>query len=139
MKILIFSMLILLSSCSGDNTDKQETPIIGTWQLIELWFPYNGLTPEWKAVENGYTYTFKSNSVLTSNRFSECSGVSYSVSEDKLTLNYKCNDFYTGIEETRPSIFIENYTLEGEYLMLIPTYLSCAEGCVYKFKRISKE
>ena len=122
-------------NCSNSSN---ENSIIGTWQLIETYGSDGGSNPEWTTVENGYIYTFYINGNFTSNRFSECLEGNYTISENNLILDYGCTDFNTGIE-TPAGTFIEDYTFEGEYLILTPTYLTCIEGCSYKFKKTNNQ
>lgn len=133
--ILIFSMLITFVNCANDDINKQEDSIIGAWKLMETYIGDGGSNPKWTTVTDGYIYTFNSDGSFTSNRFSECSKGVYSLLADNLTLDYECDGFTTGIE-TPEGTFIEKFIFEKESLILTPTYLTCIEGCDYKFKKI---
>lgn len=134
--ILILSMLLSFTSCSETvNPKEQDTSIVGTWQLIEVYGSDGGSNPQWTPVEDGYTYTFKSDSTFSSNRFNECEIGTYSTNQDQLTLNYSCDGFTTGIEGSEGT-FVENFKIENSLMFLSPTYMSCIEGCDNKFKKI---
>jgi len=135
--ILIFSILISLTSCNSDDTNKQESTVIGNWKLIETYGSDGGNNPQWNSVANGYTYTFNQNGSFTSNRFSECSEGNYSILANNLTLDYGCSNFDTGIE-TPAGTFVEKLVFENENLILTPTYLACIEGCAFKFEKIQQ-
>ena len=133
--ILIFSILIIFINCANDDTNKQENSIIGTWKLIETYGSDGGSNPQWSTITNGYSYTFNQSGNFTSNRFSECSEGKYSISGDDLILDYGCNGFTTSIENPEGT-FIEKFIFERGNLILTPTYLTCIEGCGYKFQKI---
>lgn len=135
MKNLILIMIVLISSCSKNETIEQEDELKGTWKLIERYGSDAGNISQWHPVENGYTYTFNSNGTYSSTRFSECSTGDYTFTASTLTLAYDCENFNTGIENS-PEAFIENYVFENRKIILTPTYLNCDEGCSYKFRKI---
>lgn len=122
--------------CSNDDARGSNRSLIGTWKLIEV---YNnpGYGPgSWNSVENGYTYTFYTFGQFTSTRFSECSSGNYAVTSDEVALNFGCDGFTTGIESPAGT-FIEQLTFESNTVIFNPTYLSCAEGCGWKFEKIN--
>ena len=135
--ILFFSIIFSITSCNSDDTNKQDNNIIGTWKLIETYGSDGGNNPQWTLVNNGYMYTFNENGSFTSNRFSECSEGNYSISANNLTLDYSCSNFDTGIETTAGT-FLEEYSFEGTNIILTPTYLTCIEGCKFKFQKIEQ-
>jgi len=55
-----FTTLFLLLSCTqSDDKQKQETPLVGTWQLIEVYEAYSeNPNGNWYAVDDGHFYTF---------------------------------------------------------------------------------
>ncbi len=142
MKNLILILVLIVMSCSSDNNDNKSgtnNRMIGTWRLVETYIGTGDLsTTQWETVENGYTYSFNRDGTFSSSRFSECESGAYEFSEELLTLNFGCDGFTTGIDSPEGTI-VENYLLENEFMYLSPTYLSCAEGCSYKFQRISAE
>lgn len=143
MKNLILLFALTIMSCtkkSNENKPEINNSKLGNWRLIETYIGNGDLsTTQWAAVENGYIYTFNDDGTFSSNRFAEeCESGTYEFSDALLTLNFDCEGFTTGIESPEGT-FIENYTLEDGFMYLIPTYMSCAEGCSYKFERISAE
>jgi len=142
MKIRKLSLLMILSlvfftSCNNDDENiKEENSIVGTWRLIEIYNDPGDGSGSWNSVDNGYLYNFSENGQFTSTRFSECSSGSYSMNSTELTLDFDCDGFTTGIEAPEGT-FIENYTFESNTIILVPTYLSCIEGCGWKFEKIN--
>ena len=137
MKSLIFIVGIIISchSCSQNNeSEVEDNSIIGTWKLVEVYSSDGGSNPKWNKIENGYVYIFKSDNSFTSNRFSECETGSFTFSQTQLILTYNCPDFSTGIEYPAGT-FIENYSKNNGEIILKPTYLTCIEGCGYKFRK----
>lgn len=138
MKKLILLFIILLHvSCNSDNEIKDKS-LVGTWKLSEANIGDGGIGTKWVAIKSSdsYTYTFKSDGTFTSTRFNDCRCGKYSLSTDLLTLDFDCPDFTSGIESPSGT-YIENYKQENGKMILSPTYLSCIEGCLYKFKKIN--
>ncbi|MCF6296335.1 MAG: hypothetical protein L3J25_11690 [Flavobacteriaceae bacterium] len=140
MKNLILSVLVisLISCTKNERIIDQNTKMIGTWQLIEIFESEGASNPQWTEIENGYTYTFNSDNSFISNRFLECTNGIYTVLNGILTLDFGCQNFDTGIESPAGT-FIENYTFESGNLILVPEYLNCIEGCGYKFKKTTSK
>lgn len=133
--VLVFISILLILSCNNDDdTQINDNSIIGTWKLIEV-YGNDGANGQWTDVDNGFTYTFKNDGSFTSTRFSECLYGTYVISESSLSLDFGCENFSTGIESPEGT-FIESYRFEEGKLYLSPTYLSCDEGCSYKFSKI---
>ncbi|MBC6401693.1 MAG: hypothetical protein GDA42_10380 [Ekhidna sp.] len=133
--ILILSMLFFAIGCSEDGSNEQQKPsIYGTWKLIETYGSDGGSNPQWATIKNGYTYIFNKNETFSSTRFNECTTGIYLLTNNTLTLDFDCNEFDTGVEESSGT-FVENYIFENNNLILTPSYLSCFEGCGYKFER----
>lgn len=136
--VLILCVSFLAMSCSSDDTTQEEnTTLVGTWQLVEIYLSDGEGSGGWNSIDDGYTYTFKSDSTFTSNRFSECTTGKYSVSATQLVLEYDCEDFTTEIESPEGT-FIENFKMEDRFIFLTPAYLQCIEGCSYKFLKIKE-
>ncbi len=134
----ISCFILAILGCSNDDENiKEENSIVGTWKLIEIYNDTGDGSASWDSVENGYTYSFSLNGEFTSTRFSECSTGNYSMNSNKLTLDFNCDGFTTGIENPEGT-FIEDYTFESTRIILVPTYLSCDEGCGWKFEKINQ-
>lgn len=134
--ILLFSLILSFSSCSQNGEEKiNDNSIVGTWKLIEVYSSDGGSNPQWKPVENGYTYTFNIDGTFTSTRFSECSVGKFELNNSTLTLRFDCNGFTTGLESP-VGTFIENFNKNNNEIILKPTYLNCIEGCGNKFQKI---
>ncbi|WP_445731196.1 hypothetical protein [Mariniflexile sp.] len=136
--ILLFSIILSFSSCSQNDEGKIDNiSIVGTWKLIEVYSSDGGSQPRWFSVDNGYTYTFESNGTFNSTRFSECQTGKFSFTSRQLILNYDCKDFTSGIESPAGT-FVENFTKNNNEIILKPTYITCIEGCGYKFIKIGQ-
>ncbi|PIF01415.1 MAG: hypothetical protein CR994_02365 [Maribacter sp.] len=139
-RILIsFAMFFLTLGCSDKNDDQfQEEDFLGTWTLIEQ-REYGG-TPntDWRPVVNGYQIELKADGTFVTDKFSpECTEGEYSISitDNTLTFSFGCPGFSVeGLSDD--NVFIEKYSFEGVYLILSPTYLSCDEGCAFKFSPV---
>ena len=138
--VLILSILFSTVSCNKNNNNEDRTTdnskIIGEWQLVEVYESDGGSINQWNAVDNGYNYIFVSDGVFTSSRFTECTNGTYSVSDTTITLGYSCINFNTGIESPEGT-FIENFSFDNDNLILVPSYLNCAEGCGWKFSKVN--
>lgn len=137
--ILLFSMILSISSCSKDSEDRMNNnSILGTWKLsssfINTSLENDG---EWKQIENGYKYIFKSDGTFYSDRFKECVEGSYHLTDLKITLIYNCPDFTSNLGENPKGTFVEKYRIEDNELFMSPDYIFC-EGCLWKFKRIQE-
>jgi hypothetical protein len=129
-----------MSSCSENNETLEskdisatEEPIIGNWKLVEAYISSGG--PQyWVNIENGEEFTFSSSGLFSSNKFSECTTGDFSVELNELSLNYNCNGFKTGFENSEGAITYK-ITFESNYLLLTPTSVICFEGCTYKYIR----
>ncbi|RKS42494.1 hypothetical protein BC962_3283 [Gillisia mitskevichiae] len=136
----VLASVLIMSSCSN-NYDTLETedlsaendPIIGKWKLVEAYISSGG--PQyWVNIENGEEFTFTSNGLFSSNRFSECTNGDFSIESNELILNYSCNEFTTGFENPEGAITYK-ITFESNYILLTPTSVICFEGCSYKYVR----
>ena len=132
-----FAIGLLILGCSDkDNSLIQEDNLLGTWELIEQ-REYGG-TPntDWRPTAYSYQIELKADGKFVSSRFSECAKGEYFVSstDNTLTFEYSCPDFSVkGLSGN--GIFLEKYSFDGKYLILSPTYLTCDEGCAFKFER----
>ncbi|MDR2206101.1 MAG: lipocalin family protein [Flavobacteriaceae bacterium] len=134
MKNLFIITSILLSAflVSCNNEDSRETPIVGTWKLVEYFGGNSADNIGWHPIDNGYTYTFNGDGTFTSTRFSYCTQGTYILTDSKLTLKFDCTE-PPGLSDN--GVLIENFSWDEEYFILTPTYLFCDEGCAEKFEK----
>ncbi|KAF2338816.1 lipocalin-like domain-containing protein [Flavobacterium ginsenosidimutans] len=130
-KNIIFLMLIgLFFSCSSDDQEKIESPVVGSWKLIEVLADPGDGSGTFRAVESNKTIEFKSNGTIATNT-SLCdpysdeikSSGSYSVTTNKITTN--CQN---------PNIATISFELKDNYLIL---HFISNEGYSQKFQRIN--
>ncbi len=137
--LIFIAVLCINTACTKGESDTQEEIIFGNWELIEIFSNDGGSSGgEWQQPNTVYNYIFFEDNTFTSTRFLECDYGTYTFTENTIELHFGCEDFTTGIENP-PGVFKENYTFENNHLILVPTYLSCDEGCGWKFKRIQSE
>ena len=138
MKKLILLLILNLSfiGCAEENTEAQKTTFYGTWQLVQS-YVVNGVNGNWEQVKNGYQYEILSSNTFVSNQFSECSKGTIVLKDIEITFDYECEDFTTWIE-TPAGSFTYQYSFDNGQLLLIPNFLTCDEGCGYKFEKIDK-
>ncbi len=136
----ILAFVFCMFSCSNNNDtivsqdlSVKDDPIIGKWKLVEA-FISSGGPQYWVDVENGEEITFTSDGLFSSNRFSECTNGDFSIESNELFLNYSCNGFTTGFENSEGAITYK-ITFESNYFLLTPTSVICIEGCSYKYIR----
>ena len=129
-----------MSSCSKkDDTlvikdfSGKDEPIIGKWKLVEA-FISDGGPQYWVNVENGEEITFTGDGLFSSNRFSECTKGDFSIELNELYLNYNCEGFTSGMENSEGLITC-NIAFESNDLLLTPTSLICIVGWNYKYIR----
>lgn len=135
---LALTAFIFMTGCSNNdnnNSNRAKASVVGTWKLVEV-YGLNGTGGHWDSVEDGFTYTFKTDGTFISNRFPECTSGTYVLSEndEALSLVYDCG-FTMGIENPQGT-FTYKYIFSEQHLVLTSTYSTCIEGCDYKFKRI---
>ena len=137
--LILFSLTIGLTGCSKESkTNNIDSQLTGNWKLVEV-FGEEGAGGTWASVEDGYTYTFKSNGSFESTRFDDCTLGNFIFEDDNiLSLNFSCEDFTTGLENQEGKL-VENAVIESNFLILTPIYLNCAEGCDYKFEKLGEE
>ena len=138
LKLGITSLLIILSLGCDNNDDAGidiEHSIIGSWKLVEAYISSGG--PQyWVTIENGEELEFFSNGIFSSNKYFACTSGNFSIELHQLILNYDCNGFMTGFENSEGAITYE-ITFEANYFFLTPTSVICIEGCSYKYENIS--
>jgi hypothetical protein len=121
--IILFSLLLTLSSCSEDDKEQvQENSIIGSWQLIER---FDGGSPNpIQEVQNGKIISFNSEMIYTDNSI-DCDGI-YSLENSIINIDIPCLDI----------TFSYNFSFENEFLLLTDNPSNCDEGCYDKYKKI---
>ncbi|NVJ48720.1 MAG: lipocalin family protein [Cytophagia bacterium] len=133
--LLASLMVILVTSCSQDDIPENDS-LFGKWQLVEIYD--GGSLQPYRAIENGSSMTFYTDSTLTTTYHSLGCSIdqtegSYETTKgekgEELTVHLSCEDkeltvtYYYGINS------------EG-HLVISPKESSCDEGCSWKFKRI---
>lgn len=147
--LLVVLSIFLFYSCSksdNENNQQAEKTIEGSWKLIEI-FGYYGINdpvwknegldgevgdggdPRWYVVTNGYTYTFKSNGVFTTNRVS-CNG-GYTLDGEFLVQINNCGD----ANISRLLFYIID---EDGFLNMSPEPNFCIDSCGAKFIRVAE-
>lgn len=124
----LFIFFISLS-CSSDTSETQENSLIGTWKLVEVYESNGGAQPSWKTVEDGFTYSFKENSLVTSSKF-DCSGIYGIKSSQSFTIEFGC-------ESGKMKGTLDYRFVEGN-LILTPNPNTCIEGCDQKFTKVTE-
>lgn len=129
----LFLLLVILftAGCKKDKSTVDSSELTGRWQLIGQNF---GLPDGHVNIENGYELTFRQDGTFFHGRYTTCPQGRYTRTDSTITFDYHCDDksqlLSGGIQE-------ERFRLANNALYLTPTYLSCAEGCVYVFKKIA--
>ena len=135
---LIGFLSLIFSGCStDDNKMEEENFLLGSWQLVQAYSNPGAGAGEWNYVEDGYIYSFSETGEFSSTRFQDCTTGSFTSEFSLLVLDFGCDGFSAGIEDPE-GVFVEKYNFEGQFLVLTPTYLSCDEGCGFKFRKIRK-
>ncbi len=136
MKKMILSILpfFILLGCNQEENDVQRPSIYGTWQLIES-YNVSGVDFDWREVpdELKYEFTIAFNNTFSSTEFSRCNDGNVKYDDVQITFEYGCEGF-------TPGGLSYNYYFEGNgnKLSLIPNFLSCDEGCGYRFQKIAE-
>lgn len=71
-----------------------------------------------------------------SDQFSECTKGTFLLTGDEISFDYECEGFTTGIESP-PGVFNYKYFFLNGKLSLTPIFISCIEGCGYRFEKIA--
>ena len=138
---LLFLLLFILSGCNDHENNRQQNPpsIYGIWQLIES-YSDPGRTGEgkWIKTNDEYSYEILINGTFNSTKYNECSTGLYSISKEKKTISFtfSCDDFDPC--EASSVLCNESFSFDNQYLILIPNYLQCDEGCAHKFEKIAE-
>ena len=163
--ILIFSMLITLSSCSDDSTDcnatnaccsddstdkqessdKRENPLIGAWQLIRRTANnIDGSPNNWENIDNGHNIFFREHLNYESNEFTACEN---NINQGIFKLNQVSNDniiknvveiVINNCQNKSSGIFVRlfYYSFNKNDLVLVPKEPACPEGCAFLYKKM---
>jgi Lipocalin-like domain len=128
---LVMLLFLSCSNSSDDETPTQEITLIGKWQLIEIKYSNGGASPPWSSILGGYELTLNSNNTFTSTQLtgSGCTIGTYSVLNNKITLNYACGGGTTITKE------FSQLSLTKSELVIKDD--SCFEECADKLKRIN--
>ncbi len=124
-----------MTSCSrSGEPQNQETPLVGTWLLIEVYEPY-GENPngDWYPVQDGHLYTFYGDGTMSSDRFSCSDGlyeieINENIEQRRIYISFDCETSLHSANFRMP--YIESY------LILIDE-ISCDEGCAERYVKIS--
>lgn len=130
--ILIFSIILSFNSCSQNDENKTDNnSIVGTWKVIEILSSDGGSPLLWHTIENGSTYTFYSNGVIKSSKFScDVSGRYTIINSNLIHVEYDCGN--SKINYNLDFTFMENK------LLLTPNPNNCYEGCTEKLMKIKE-
>lgn len=140
--------ILMFVSCKGSETKDPEPidkdSIYGKWQLVEIW---GGATSGSTYVEDGYFYTFNSDSTCSTNYFVLCKTDeellvgTYGLYEDEegkiMKMRIECEDRQDGIIPN--SLF--RYKMDNGFLKLTPheSVNTCDEGCYRRFEKVANE
>lgn len=132
MKISIAIFLLFFLTCQKDDvfddTPIDQTGLVGEWLLTETYISPGGKT-EWKKVNNGYRYLFKTDGSYNKIRTTTESG-NYQINESELFL-------YVGNAGEKDTLgFNTNFNEAKTVLTLSPSYPNiCIEGCLYRYQK----
>lgn len=134
--LIIIVALVLFFGCSKDDNDSIR--LAGKWVLIETLISDGGSSGNWHEVsdEGSYFIDLKEDLTFLSDRINVCDNGNYTFTNEFFTLVYSCDNVSSG---NPPGTFKEIYYFENSNLIITPYYLSCDEGCLYKFKKVPLE
>lgn len=121
-QLLIFCTVFFLIACSSDEEPSVPQTILGNWQLTASFDggpQGNGLLQ----IENGRTYNFDTDGIITSNS-RDCDGT-FSYDDNTIEVDFPCFGFTTYDYEF----------IEGK-LKLTEQESSCDEGCYTLYTKI---
>ncbi len=149
---LLFLMipLLLFISCKEEAVEEELEPIYkdsfyGKWQLVEKW---DGVMSDPYEVEDGYFYTFNSDSTCSTTHPTigcpsnyEFLTRTYGLYEDEkgyiMKMEFICEEREEGIIPN--ALF--RYELNDGFLTILPheDHITCDEGCWERFKKVANE
>jgi len=135
--ILILTVILTTSCQQNDSNELKEQTIVGTWKLTESKVEGGSPNTDWTPVAYSYQIQFLEDGTFTSNKYDACEDGTYSISstDNTILISYACPDFSVqGVSDDGD--FLERYSFKDGYLVFSPTYMSCDEGCAFRFKRI---
>lgn len=149
MRNLIFLILpfLFIISCNEEKLEEDLEPIdkdsiYGKWQLVEKW---DGVLSDPYNVEDGYFYTFNSDSTCsTTHSTIGCKSENnpkvgaYGLYEDEISKLIRMRFICEGKEKT---FMPYRYELNDGFLKLTPheDYSTCHEGCWERFEKVANE
>ena len=132
--LTIFLLFFLTCQKSDDeiyDTPIDETGLIGEWLLKETYISPGGAT-EWKDVDEGFRYFFKSDGSYQKTDFTKDlqEKGEFEVKQNQLFL------YFVSENEKDTLGYSSNFNDERRILTLSPIYPSmCIEGCLYRFRK----
>lgn len=134
--ILILAVFLFITGCNEKEIKQQENSIYGTWKLTEEYI-VSGVNGKWTEIQNGYTFSIEPNNTFSSTEFQECTQGVVDISKTQIVFKYACDGFTAGIE-TPAGEFSYKYSFVENKLSISPDFLSCDEGCGYRFSKIAE-
>lgn len=128
--LLVSSLLLLLISCSKDNTDS-ETDLIGEWKLIEVNSDPGDGSGTFQSVESDKVVVFFKNGTVASN--GTICHISIE-SNDPTSGTYSLTDSTISSPDCVQTEFEISFELINSKLIL---RYPCIEGCQEKFAKIN--
>ena len=127
-KLITVSIVFLFFLNCSKSTEEIANPFLGKWQLTGEKISAGGPTPDWASISNGYFITFSAENTFTSTQITGCGNGTYTIINNKLLLNFECNN------QSIPSKFDIASVSNSE---LILKNINCIEECASKFQKIN--
>ena len=122
-KFIVSITVFLLIGCSSQDDSAENQSIIGTWKLVEF-YGGDGTQANWTPEDDGYTYTFREDNVLISDRY-PCDEGTYELEGNQVEVYFDCSGS------------IINFIYEFEFINGYLIFTSgCNEVCKEKFERV---
>ena len=122
---LLFAAVLLITSCSRNGLDDQNTSLTGKWKLTASYISPGGATTWQDADPNNPSYVI----------FTPTGKITFSNKNNENTFNYtKLEEGKFSVTRTGVSV-VYFYTIQGNVLTLNGG--GCIEQCTTKYKRIS--
>ena len=128
--LLLLFVLTALSSCSSNTVEEfPDNPLVGTWQLVEMYSDPGDGSGSFMPVESGKTISFDNKGGFV------CQGTMCYPSRES---GGTSKGSYSDAEQTITPENCENpaelpYELDGEHLII---HFLCIEGCGEKYERM---
>ena len=131
--LLLLLLLIDCDKASDKPIPPNATLIEGKWKQNEAYISAGG--PQyWIDVDNGEEIEFYNNGTFSSNRFTECTTGTFSLEENKLSLEYDCDGFETQSENGDGFITYDLELFSNHFILTPTSGPICIEGCSYKYQ-----